>query len=70
MEKWYYRWLRLITMLFPVRIYLVRGPWHFGDCNIFLPNIKRPKKVLRSERGAPAALCHMVNLALVIALRP
>ena len=39
-EKWYNRWLRLLTMLLPGRIYIVLGPWHFGDfCNIFLPTI-------------------------------
>ena len=57
-------------MLFQGRIYIARGPWYFGDfCNIFLPNIDEDqKKVLKSESGA-MALCHMVNQALVIALR-
>ena len=58
----YIRCLRLLTMLFPGRIYVVLCPWYFGDfCNIFLPNIsKDQKKVLPSELGA-LALCHMVN---------
>ena len=31
--------VRLLTMLFPGRIYIVLGPWHFGNFrNIFLPN--------------------------------
>ena len=39
-KKWYNRWLRLLNMLFPGRIYISRGPWHSADfCNIFLPNI-------------------------------
>ena len=63
-------WSRLLTMLFPGRIYIAQGPGYFRDfCNIFLPNIvEDQEKVLRSERGA-MALCHMVNPALVIALR-
>ena len=57
-------------MLFQGRIYIARGPWYFGDfCNIFLPNLgEDQEKVLRSEHGA-MAMCHMVNLAVVIALR-
>ena len=56
-------------MLFPGRIYITLGPWHFGNFrNIFLLNIgkEQKQKTLPSE---PSALCHMVNLALVIALR-
>ena len=49
---------------------VARGLWYFGDfCNFFLPNISEDQeKVLQSERGA-MALYHMVNPALVIALR-
>ena len=38
------------------RIYIVRGPWHFGDFrNIFVPNIGEDQEnVLPSERGAPS----------------
>ena len=44
-EKWYNRWLRLLNVLFPGRIYIARGPWHLGDfCNIFLPNICEDQK--------------------------
>ena len=45
-------------MLFPGRIFIARGPWHFGDYrNIFLPNIgEDQKKVLPSERGAPGTV--------------
>ena len=45
-------------MLFPDRINIARGPWHFGDfCNIFLPNIgENQTKVLPSERGAPGTV--------------
>ena len=60
-----------LTMLFPGWIYIARCPcWYFGDFwNIFPPNIgEDQKKVLQSERGA-LALSHMVNPALVIALR-
>ena len=32
-------------MLFPGRIYIVRGPWHLrGFCDIFLPNINEDQK--------------------------
>ena len=68
-EKWYIRWLRLLTMLFPGRICIARGPWHLGDFyNIFLPKIAEDKKVFPSKRGA-LARCRMVNPALVIAIR-
>ena len=65
MEKWYIRWLRLLTMLFPGRTYIARGPWYFGGFyNIFLQNIDEDQeKVLLSERGL-MALCYVVNPAL------
>ena len=32
-------------MLFLGRIYIARGPWHFGDfCNIFQPNASEDQK--------------------------
>ena len=32
-------------MLFLGRIYIARGPWHFGDfCNIFLLNVSEDQK--------------------------
>ena len=32
-------------MLLSGRIYIARGPWHFGDIrNIFLPNIRVDQK--------------------------
>ena len=44
-NRWYNRWLRLLNMLFPGRIYIARGPWHLGDfCNIFQPNINEDQK--------------------------
>ena len=58
-------------MLFPGRIYIALGSWHFGDFfNIFQPNISedQQKKVILSERGA-LALRHMAKTALVTALR-
>ena len=48
-QKWYYRRLRLLTMLLPGRIYIALGPWHFGDFRkIFLPNIGEDKKKILS----------------------
>ena len=45
-EKWYKRWLRLLTMLLPGRIYNALGPWHFGDFrNILLPNKGEDQKI-------------------------
>ena len=43
-------------MLFPGRIYITLGPWHFGDFrNIFLPNIgkeqKKKKNITIRARG-------------------
>ena len=57
-------------MLFLGRIYIARGPWYFGDyLNFFLPNVgKDPKKVFQLSVG-PLAMRHMVNPALVVALR-
>ena len=35
-RAWYNKWLRLLTMLLPGRIYIALSPWHFGDFrNIF-----------------------------------
>ena len=43
--KVYIRWLRLLTMLFPVQIYIARSVWHFGDfCNIFPPSTGEDQK--------------------------
>ena len=58
-------------MLFPGRIYIALGPWHFGDfCNIFLPNIGEDQKNLTiSARGPWLVLRHIiVNMALINAL--
>ena len=44
-EKWYNRWLRLLTMLLLGRIYFALGTWHFGDFrNTFLRNIGEDQK--------------------------
>ena len=44
-ENWYNRWLRLLTILLPGRIYITLGPWNFGDFrNIFLRNIGEDQK--------------------------
>ena len=59
-------------MLLPGRIYIARGPWHFGDFrNIFLPNIGEDQTNLTiSARGPLLVLRHiMVNPALINALR-
>ena len=57
----------------PGRIYIARGPWHFGDFrNIFLPKVgKDQKKISPSKRGAPSQVLRhiLVNPALVIGLR-
>ena len=54
-EKWYNRWLRLLTMLLPGRIYIALGPWHFGDiCNIFLPNTGEDQKKSQFQLEAPS----------------
>ena len=38
-------WLRLLTMLFPHKIYMARGPRYFGGfCNISQPNIGEVQK--------------------------
>ena len=71
-EKWYNRWLRLLTMLLPGRICIALGPWHFGDFrNIFLPNIgENQKKSYELSAGPQKVMRHiMVNPALVNALR-
>ena len=49
------------------RIYIARGPWHFGEYgNIFLPNTgEDQKKPYHLSAGPLLALCHMGNLALV-----
>ena len=57
-------------MLFAGRIYSVLGPWYFGDfCNIFLSNIGEDQKKSHHLSAGPLALWHMLNPALVIALR-
>ena len=39
-QKWYNKWLRLLAILLPSRIYIALSPWHFGDFrNFFPPNI-------------------------------
>ena len=46
------------------------SPRHFGDfCDIFRPNISESQKKFYHLSAGPLALCHMVNPALVIALR-
>ena len=61
-EKWYNRWIRLLTMLLPGRIYIEPGPWHFGDfCKIFLSSIgEDQKKFLRFERRALSWYCDIL----------
>ena len=55
-EKWYNRWLRLLTVLLLGRIYIALGPWHFGDfCNIFLPNIGEDQKKSYDFSSGPLA---------------
>ena len=45
MKKWYIRWLRLLTVIFPGRIYIALGTWYLNDFrNIFLPNISKDQK--------------------------
>ena len=64
-------WLRLLTMLFPGQVYIVRCPWHFADfCNIFEPNVSEDQKKVLLSGGRALALSHMANPALVVALRP
>ena len=44
-EKWYNKWLRLLTMLLQSQIYIALGLWHFGDFrNIFVPNVGEDHK--------------------------
>ena len=65
-EKWYIRWLRLLPMLLPGRIYIAPGPWQFGHfCNIFLPNIGEDQKKSRFEGRAPSWYC-----AILWSIRP
>ena len=53
-ESLYNRWLRLLNMLFPGRIYIARGPWHLGNfCNIFLANISEDQKQSYHLRAGP-----------------
>ena len=55
-EKWYNRWLRLLTVLLPGRIYIALGPWHYGDFrNIFLPNIDEDQKKFYNLSAGPLA---------------
>ena len=55
-KKWYNRWLRLLTMLLPGRIYITLSPWHFGDFrNIFLPNIGENQKNSYDLSAGPLA---------------
>ena len=55
-QKWYNKWLRLLTMLLPGRIYIALGPWHFGDfCNIFWPNIGENQKKSYDFSSGPLA---------------
>ena len=69
--KWYNRWLRLLAMLLPRSDLHCAGPWHVGDFrNIFLQSIGEDQKKSNHLGAEPQALCHMVNPALVIVLRP
>ena len=44
-------------MLFPRRIHITRGPWHFGDfCNIFLPNISEDQKKSNHLSAGPGTV--------------
>ena len=55
-EKWYNRWLRLLTMLLPGQIYIALSPWDFGDFrNIFLPNIGEDQKKSYDLSAGPLA---------------
>ena len=55
------KWLRLLTMLLTGRIYIARGPRHFGEfCKVFLPNLgEDQKKSLTIRKGGPwhSAIC-------------
>ena len=60
-EKWYNRWLDLLTMqhvLARAGFYIVWSPWYFGDfCNIFLPNRGEDQiNVSPSELRAPGTV--------------
>ena len=53
-KKWYNKWLRLLTMLLPGRIYIAPGPWHSGDFrNIFFLNIGKDQKSLTISALGP-----------------
>ena len=55
-KKWFDRWLRLLTMLLPGRIYIALGPCHFGDfCNIFLLNIGKDQRKFYDLSAGPLA---------------
>ena len=55
-EKWYNRWLRLLTMLLPGRYYIALSPWHFGDFrNIFSPNVGEDRKKSFDLSAGPQA---------------
>ena len=55
-EKWYNRWLRLLTMLFPGRIYIAPGPWHFRDfCKILLSNVAENQRKSYDLSAGPLA---------------
>ena len=59
-------------MLLPGLDLYCGGPWYLGDFrNIFLTNIGEDQKMSHHLSAGPLAQCHiMINLALVIALRP
>ena len=50
----------------PSRIYIELGRWHFDIFAIFSRQIQVKTKKVLSEWG-PLALCHVLNLSLVIA---
>ena len=55
-EKWYNRWLRLLTMLLLDRINIALSSWHLGDFrNIFLPNIGEDQKKSYDLSAGPQA---------------
>ena len=66
-----FRWLRLLTLLLPDRIYIALSPWHFGDFrNIFLPNIGEDQKKSYDLSARPQLVLRniVVNPALINAL--
>ena len=59
-----------MLLLGPVYITNHVMPWHFGDfCYILLPNIGEDQTNSYHPRVEPLGLCHMVNPALITALR-